>query len=98
MRLVLRFLLSIVVAVHSAVDAAAASKERRPTPNVLTPDIVESVQQIVDAKGISGLTLAIFNKTGPAELGAWGIKFENGTKMTTDVSHAIFELYKRANG
>jgi hypothetical protein len=83
MKLVLHVLLSIVIALHSAVDAA--SIERRLTPNVLTPDIVESVQQIVDAEGIPGLTLAIVNKTGPAELGAWGIKFENGTKMTTDV-------------
>jgi hypothetical protein len=79
------FLLSIVVALHSAVDAAAG-KERRSTPtNVFTPDFVESVQKIVDAEGIPGLTLAIVNKTGPAELGAWGIKSENGTKMTTDV-------------
>jgi hypothetical protein len=78
------FLLFIVVALHTAVDAAPG-KERRSTPNVLTPDFVESVQKIVDAKGIPGLTLAIVNKTGPAELGAWGIKSENGTKMTTDV-------------
>ena len=78
------FLLYIVVALHTVVDAAAG-KERRSTPNVLTPDIVESVQKIIDAEGIPGLTLAIVNKTGPAELGAWGIKSENGTKMTTDV-------------
>jgi hypothetical protein len=77
-------LLSIVVALHSAVDAAAG-KERRSTPKVFTPDFVQSVQKIVDAEGIPGLTLAIVNKTGPAELGAWGIKSENGTKMTTDV-------------
>jgi hypothetical protein len=32
------------------------------------------------------LTLAIVHKTKPAEFGAWGIKSENGTKMTTDVS------------
>ena len=78
------FLLSIVLVLHSAVDVAAG-KERRSTPKVLTPDFVESVQKIVDAEGIPGLTLAIINKTGPAELGAWGIKSENGTKMTTDV-------------
>jgi hypothetical protein len=78
------FLLSILVVLRSLVDAAAI-KERRLTPNVLTPDFVQSVQMIVDAEGIPGLTLAIVNKTGPAELGAWGIKFENGTKMTTDV-------------
>ena len=84
MRLVLCFLLSILVALRSPVDAAA-TKERRLTPNVLTPDFVQSVQETVDAEGIPGLTLAIVNKTGPTELGAWGIKSENGTKMTTDV-------------
>jgi len=68
----------------------AAGKERRSTlngtsPTILTPDFVESVQKIVDAEGIPGLTLAIVNKTGPVEFGAWGIKSENGTKMTTDV-------------
>jgi hypothetical protein len=84
MRLVLCFLLSIVVALHSAVDAAPG-KERRSASNVLTPDFMASVQKIVDAEGIPGLTLAIVNKTGPAELGAWGIKSENGTKMTADV-------------
>jgi hypothetical protein len=67
-----------------------AGNERRSTVNgtsatILTPDFVESVQEIVDSKGIPGLTLAIVNKTGPAEFGAWGIKSENGTKMTTDV-------------
>ena len=87
MRLLCFLLFIIVTTLQSAVDAAA-SKERRSTPNVLTPDFVESVQNIVDAEGIPGLTLAIVNKTGPAELGAWGIKSENGTKMTTDV-HSI---------
>jgi len=29
--------------------------------------------------------LAFINKTGPVEVGAWGVKSENGTKMTTDV-------------
>ncbi len=87
------FLLFIVVALHSAADTAAG-KERRSTPNVLTPDFVESVQKIVDADGIPGLTLAIVNKTGPAELGAWGIKSENGTKMTTDVRRTFLESFR----
>jgi hypothetical protein len=82
-------LFSVVVALHSAVEATAGD-ERRSTVNgtsatILTPDFVESVQKIVDSEGIPGLTLAIVNKTGPAEFGAWGIKSENGTKMTTDV-------------
>jgi hypothetical protein len=80
------FLLSTVVALHGTVDAT----ERRSTvkgtsPTILTPDFVETVQEIVDAAGIQGLTLAVINKTGPAELGAWGIRSENGTNMTTDV-------------
>jgi hypothetical protein len=83
------FLLSVVVALYSAVEATAG-KERRSavdgtSATILTPDFVESVQEIVDAEGIPGLTLAIVNKTGPVEFGAWGIKSENGTKMTTDV-------------
>jgi len=93
MRLLSCLLLSIVVALHSAVDAAAY-KERRSTPKVFTPDFVQSVQKIVDAEGIPGLTLAIVNKTGPAELGAWGIKSENGTKMTTDVRRAFLESFQ----
>ena len=84
----LSFVLS-VVALHSAVEVTAG-RERRSTVSgtsatILTPDFVESVQKIVDSEGIPGLTLAIVNKTGPAEFGAWGIKAENGTKMTTDV-------------
>ena len=90
----LGFLPSIVVALHSVVEAAAG-KERRSTINgtsatILTPDFVESVQEIVDSEGIPGLTLAIVNKAGQTELGAWGIKSENGTKMTTDVRRRIF--------
>jgi hypothetical protein len=89
MRLLL-FLLSAVVALHSAVGASTG-KQRRFTPNgatptVLTPEFVETVQEIVSAEGIPGLTLAFVNLTGPPELGTWGIKSENGANMTTDVS------------
>jgi hypothetical protein len=88
MRLLL-FLLSTIVALHGAVGATTG-KERRSTPNgdsatVLTPKFVETVQGIVDAGEIPGLTLAFVSLTGPAELGAWGIRSENGTNMTTDV-------------
>jgi len=84
------FLLSVVIVLHSAVDGTGG-KERRSNVNgtsatILTPDVVQAVQQIVDSEAVQGLTLAIVNKTGPAEFGAWGIKSENGTNMTTDVS------------
>ena len=87
MRLWLLF--SIVFALRNTVDATVV-KGRRSTLNgtsttILTPDFVEFVQETVETEKIQGLTVAIVHKTGPAELGAWGIKYENGTNMTTDV-------------
>ena len=99
------FLLSVTVALHSAVGSSrieairprtersargVLTAERRSnvsgtSATILTPDFIETVQEIVDAGGVQGLTVAIVNKTGPAEFGAWGIKSENGTNMTTDV-------------
>jgi hypothetical protein len=83
------FFLPVILGSRGAVGAATG-KERRSSLNgtsatILTPDFVEAVQEIVNEEGIPGLTLAIVNKTGPPELGAWGIKSENGTNMTTDV-------------
>jgi hypothetical protein len=82
-------LLFIALAVHNSATATVV-RGRQLTPNgtsatVLTPDLVEFVQEVVNANEIQGLTLAIVHKTGPPELGAWGIKSENGTNMTTDV-------------
>jgi hypothetical protein len=76
-------LLSIFVVLHSALDMTAG-KERRSTLNrtsatIPTLDFIETVQEIVDARGVPGLTLAIVNKTGPAELGAWSIKLHVST-------------------
>lgn len=56
------FLLS-VVALHSAVEATAGKERRSTSSTILTPDFVESVQEIVDSEGIPGLTLAIVNKS-----------------------------------
>ena len=85
----LLFLFSAVVALHSAVGASTG-KQRRSAPNgasptVLTPQFVETVQEIIDVEGIPGLSLAFVSLTGPPEFGTWGIKSENGTNMTTDV-------------
>jgi hypothetical protein len=89
----LGFLLSIFPALYSTVDATLLVKARQSVLNgtsspILTPDVVQSVQKIVEADGIPGLTLAVVHKARPAEFGAWGIKSENGTNMTTDVSYA----------
>ena len=84
------FLFSVVLALRCTAVATVV-KGRRSTLNgsttILTPELVKFVQGVVDADNIQGLTLAIVHKTGPAELGAWGIKYENGTNMTTDVRH-----------
>jgi hypothetical protein len=86
-------LLPIVLVLRYAACATADRWQRSssaapsPTENtILTPDFVEAVQGIVDAEDIPGLTLAIVRETGPTELGTWGIKSEDGTNMTTDVS------------
>ena len=96
------FLLSVVVALHSSVKVTAGN-ERRSTVNgtsasILTPDFVKYVQGIVDSEGIPGLTLAIVSKNGPAQFGAWGIKYENGTKMTKDVRSTFLESFRCTDG
>ncbi len=88
----LALLLSIVPALYNAVDVTVV-KGRESALNgtsnsILTPDLVQAVQKVVDADKIPGLTLAIVYKNRSAEFGAWGIKSENGTKMTTNVSYA----------
>ncbi|KAI0296716.1 beta-lactamase/transpeptidase-like protein [Russula brevipes] len=86
--MILWSLLPIVVAIHTAVDVTASKAQRSTSDGtsatILTPDVVGIVQNIVDADKIPGLTVAIVNKTGHVEFGAWGIKSENGTNMTTD--------------
>ena len=82
----LLWLLLSSFALHSVTDATADNERRSsPSGNFLTTEFVQTVQEIVNKGGVQGLTLAIVNKTGPAEVGAWGIRSENGTKMTTDV-------------
>ena len=89
-------LLPIILALNNAADAIASTGT---PPTILTPDFVEAVQQAVDADGIPGLTLAIVYKNGPPELGAWGVKDEDGTNMTTDVrSTCIFGGSRSTNG
>ncbi|KAI0252716.1 beta-lactamase/transpeptidase-like protein [Lactifluus subvellereus] len=83
--------LPIIVLLHNATGGIASGWKRSSSPepsttgqNILTPDFVKAVQDVIDAEEIPGLTLAIVRETGPTEFGAWGIKSEDGTKMTTD--------------
>ena len=87
----LGFLLSIFPVLYNAVDATVVKLEGRqsgsngPPGPVLTPDVVQLVQNVLDTEIIPGLAVAIVYKDKPAEYGTWGIKYENGTKMTKDV-------------
>jgi hypothetical protein len=84
-------LLPIIVLLRGATCAGEWKRSSSTTPaeTILTPDFVESVQKTIDAENIPGLTLAIVRETGSTELGAWGIKSEDGTKMTTDVRRTL---------
>jgi hypothetical protein len=87
----LGFLLSIFPALYNAVDSTVVKLEGRQSGSnatsdfVLTPDVVQFVQKVLDTDTIPGLAVAIVYKNKPAEYGMWGIKYENGTKMTKDV-------------
>jgi len=88
----------IVVAIHIAVGVTASKAQRSTSDGtsatILTPDVVGIVQNIIDADKIPGLTVAIVNKTGHVEFGAWGIKSENGANMTTDTLFNIASCSK----
>jgi hypothetical protein len=84
----LGFLLSFFPVLYNVVDAAVVNLEGRQSGtsgSVLTPDVVEFVQKVLDNDTIPGLAVAIVHKNKPAEYGTWGIKYEDGTKMTKDV-------------
>jgi hypothetical protein len=93
--------LPIIAVLHNAADATPASAQqvaRSGTPaSILTPNFVDAVQQVVEKYEIPGLTMAVIYKNGSSELGAWGIKSEDGTNMTTDVRN-ILGRSKRTDG
>ena len=84
----LGFLLSIFPALYHAVDATVVNLEGQQSGNgasILTPDVVQLVQRVVNNHIIPGLAVAIVYQNKSAEYGTWGYKYENGTKMTPDV-------------
>ena len=79
----------ILLIIHTVSQVLCAVASSGAYPTILTPDFVQAVQQTVDTDGIPGLALAIVYKNGSSELGAWGIKDEDGTNMTTDVRYIL---------
>ncbi|KAI9446776.1 beta-lactamase/transpeptidase-like protein [Lactarius indigo] len=51
---------------------------------ILTPDLTDIVQDIVDTNQIPGLALAIVHKDGHSEFGTWGKMSEDGSRVTED--------------
>ncbi|KAH9063769.1 beta-lactamase/transpeptidase-like protein [Lactarius deliciosus] len=51
---------------------------------VLTPDLTDIIQGIVDTHQIPGLALALVRKNGHSEFGTWGKKSEDGSRVTED--------------
>ena len=52
---------------------------------VLTPDLTDIIQKIVDTHQILGLALAVVSKNGHSEFGTWGKRSEDGATVTEDV-------------
>ncbi|KAH9038941.1 beta-lactamase/transpeptidase-like protein [Lactarius pseudohatsudake] len=61
---------------------------------VLTPDLTDIVQEIVDTHQIPGLALAIVRKNGHSEFGTWGKKSEDGSRVTEDTLFNIASCSK----
>ncbi|KAH9048273.1 beta-lactamase/transpeptidase-like protein [Lactarius hengduanensis] len=51
---------------------------------VLTPDLTDIIQGIIDTHQIPGLALAIVRKNGHSEFGTWGKRSEDGSRVTED--------------
>ncbi|KAH8991095.1 beta-lactamase/transpeptidase-like protein [Lactarius hatsudake] len=59
---------------------------------VLTPDLTDIVQEIIDTHQIPGLALAIVRKNGHSEFGTWGKKSEDGSRVTEDFFQTLFNI------
>jgi hypothetical protein len=52
---------------------------------VLTPDLTDIIQEVVDSHQIPGLASAVVLKSGHSEFGTRGKKSEDGSRVTEDV-------------
>ena len=62
---------------------------------VFTPEFSDYVHRILEEHKVPGLSLAVVQKDGTLELGAWGNKTEDGAHMTPDVSVSICNFSTR---
>ena len=62
---------------------------------VLTPELKQLVQDVVDNGTVPGLSLAVVHDGDVVEFETWGRKTEDGDEMTVDVSPRI-TVYRSA--
>src|ERR1700722_11706661 len=59
---------------------------RAPAPiTVITPEVSAQIGGILKKYNVPGMSLAFLRKDGAPEVGAWGVRTEDGDKMTPDV-------------
>jgi hypothetical protein len=52
---------------------------------VLTPDLTDTVQEILDRHQVPGMALAVVRRNGHSEFGTWGKRSEDGARVTEEV-------------
>ncbi|KAH9180223.1 beta-lactamase/transpeptidase-like protein [Lactarius sanguifluus] len=81
----MRFHHLITITTVALIAQATANQHTFDVPEpVLTPDLTDIVQEIIDTHQIPGLALAIVRKNGHSEFGTWGKKSEDGSRVTED--------------
>ncbi|VDC03880.1 unnamed protein product [Peniophora sp. CBMAI 1063] len=61
---------------------------------LLPPDIIKSIQSIVDAHEVPGMSLAFVRPGVAVEFGNWGIRSEDGEAMTSDTLFTLASCSK----
>ena len=82
----LHHLIRVIITTTALIEHATASQHPFDVLEpVLTPDLTDIIQKIVDTQQIPGLALAVVRKNGHSEFATWGKRSEDGATVTEDV-------------
>lgn len=84
--LIIAPLLCILAAFTSAKQTILGPSRADLRGPVIDDDFSDFVKGVIRDTNSRGLTLAVVNRDGRTELGAWGDRSEDGEKTTVDVS------------
>ena len=73
------FLFSTLILLTSLVAYGSASQK------AITHELSHHIQHLLDSTRTPGLTLGVVHPTGTTEIGAWGVRSEDGEVTTEDV-------------